>query len=103
MTFFGAFVDELSKLGGYSTKGHPKYKDFMKNKVPLTPEERALVMKSKAVWHFGHLKGKATPAVGKAVIGNKTWFETHTHRAVNFAPSLKGAIGRYHKFIKGTA
>ncbi len=95
----------LEKLG-YDTKGHPKFKDFKKNKVPLTPEERALVVKRKAVWnfHFGRDgKRKRTPAVGKAVINGKTWYETHTHRAVNYAPTLKGAIARYHAFIKGTA
>jgi hypothetical protein len=95
----------LNKVA-YSTKGHPKYKDFKKNRVPLTPDERAEVMKRKAVWnfHFGKDgKRQKTPAVSKAIIDGKTWFETHTHRAINYAPSLRGAISRYHKFIKSTA
>lgn len=81
----------------------PTFKTMKKNKVPLTPEERKKVMDAGAVWHPGHMKGKATPAVGKAVVNGKTWFETHTHRAVNIRPTLQGAIGRFHKFIKGTA
>jgi len=100
MTFFLAFNDELTKLG-YDMKGHPNYKDFKKNKVKLTPEERAQVMKAKAVWHFNG--GSPSPAVGKAVINGKTWYETHTHRAINYAPSVKGAISRFHKFIKSTS
>jgi hypothetical protein len=95
----------LEKLGYDGRKG-PDFKTFQKNKIALTPEERAKVMKSGAVWNFHHGrdgKKQKTPAVGKAVIKGKTWYETHTHRAVNFAPTLKGAISRYHKFIKSTA
>ena len=103
--FFEAFTSELMKLG-YSPKGHPRWKDFKKNKVALTPEERAQVMKRGAVWNFHHGrdgKKQKTPAVSKAVINGKTWYETHTHRAINTATTLKGAINRYHKFIKSTA
>jgi len=99
--FYNAFFDEMQKVA-YSTKGHPKFEVFKKNKVPLTPEERALVMKRKAVWHFSP-KNVATPAVSKAVIDGKTWFETHTHRAINYATTAKGAIKRFHDFIKGTS
>lgn len=90
----------------YDGRKGPKYEVFKKNKVPLTPEERALVMKRGAVWnfHFGcNGKRQKTPAVSKAVINGKTWFETHTHRAINYATTVRGAISRYHKFIKGTA
>ena len=34
-------------------------------RVPLTPEERKLVMESKAVWHHGP-NGEETPAVWKS-------------------------------------
>ncbi len=72
------------------------------NKVDLTPEERKQVMDKKAVWHFNG--GSPSPAVWKSVDSNgKTTYVTHTHRAYNTAPSLKGAIGKYHSFIKGTA
>ena len=71
----------------------PKWETLKKNKVPLTPEERTKVMKAKAVWHHGP-NGEETPAVGKAVINGKTWYETHTHRAYNVRPTLKGAINR---------
>ena len=80
-----------------------KFKQLQANKQPLTEQEHAEVMASKAVWHHGP-NGEETPAVWKSVdkSGNITYV-THTHRAYNIAPSLKGAIGRYHKFIKGTA
>ncbi len=80
----------------------PTFKTLKKNKVPLTPEERKKVMDAGAVWHPGN-RDKPVPAVGKAVVNGKTWYETHTHRAVNIRPTLQGAIGRFHKFIKGTA
>lgn len=100
--FMAGLLGELEKLGWKPAKGCPDWKTFQKNKVPLTPEERALVMGRKAVWHHGK-RGGPTPAVSKAVIDGRTWFETSTHRAVNITPTLRGAIGRYHKFIKSTA
>jgi hypothetical protein len=92
-----AFIDEFQKLAKKSV-----FKILQKNKVPLTPEERAEVMARKAVWHFNG--GSPSPAVWKSVdkTGKET-FVTNTHRAYNKASTLKGAIGRYHKFIKGTA
>lgn len=98
-TIMTAFADELDKLAG--EKG-PKFDVLKKNSVPLTPEERKQVMDAKAVWHHGR-KGAPSPAVGKAVVDGKTWFETHTHRAYNVRPTLKGAISRFHRFVKGTA
>jgi len=83
------------------------YKQLKKGQVPLTDEERELVMERKAVWHHGP-KGEETPAVWKSIHnkgkkGEKIWYVTNTHRAMNVAPTLKGAINRYHNFIKGTA
>ena len=72
------------------------------NKTPLTPEERDEVMKAKAVWHLGP-NGEESPAVWKSVLNGKTTYVTNTHRAFNTAPTLKGGIERYHKFIKDTA
>lgn len=75
-----------------------------KNKKPLTPDERAECFDKKAVWHFSHLDSPC-PAVWKSVnpkTGDTT-FVTNTHRAYNTASTLKGAIGRFHKFIKSTA
>ena len=83
-----------------------KKSEFQKledNKVDLTPEERAECLKRKAVWNFSHLKSP-TPAVWKSVDKDgKTTYVTNTHRAYNTASTLKGAISRYHHFIKGTA
>jgi hypothetical protein len=72
------------------------------NKKPLTPEERDEVLKAKAVWHPSNHDGPVS-AVWKSVNNGKTTYVTHTHRAYNTAPTLKGAIDRFHKFIKGTA
>jgi hypothetical protein len=74
------------------------------NQKPLTEEERNLIMERKAVWHHGP-NGEETPAVWKSVNPKtkKPIYVTNTHRAYNKAPTLKGAINRYHKFIKGTA
>jgi hypothetical protein len=79
------------------------FKKLEKNKVELTPEERKIVMDKKAVWHFNG--GNPSPAVWKSVDPKtkKVTYVTNTHRAYNTAPTLKGAIGRYHSFIKGTA
>lgn len=80
------------------------FKSLEKNKQPLTPEERKECLDKKAVWHFSHLKSP-TPAVWKSVDPKteKTTFVTNTQRAYNTAPTLKGAISRFHKFIKSTA
>jgi hypothetical protein len=71
--------------------------------VPLTPEERKRVMDADATWLFGP-GGTPSPAVWKSrnAKGDVTYV-TNTHRAYNTAPTLKGAIGRYHKFIKSTS
>lgn len=74
------------------------------NKVPLTDEERNEVIKANATWNHG-ANGKPISAVWKSVnkkTGNVTYV-TNTHRAFNTASTLKGAINRYHKFIRGTA
>ena len=79
------------------------FEKLQKNKKPLTDEERKTVLDADAVWHHGP-NGEPSPAVWKSVDKNgKTTFVTHTHRAYNTATTLKGAISRYHKFIKSTA
>lgn len=80
-----------------------KFKQLQKNKVDLTKEERAEVMKKKAIWHNGP-NGSNSSAVWKSVDKNgKTIYVTHTHRAYNTSPTLKGIVSRFHDFIKGTA
>jgi len=77
-----------------------------KNKIPLEQEERDEVMRRKAVWHnHPNPKYNPVPAVWKSKNPNtgKVTYVTNTHRAYNTAPTLKGAIRRYHVFIKGTA
>jgi len=94
-----SFENELMKLSKIS-----KFKALKKNEVPLTPEEHAEVMKRKATWNYSTESGPSS-AVWKSVDKKtgKTTYITHTHRAYNTASTLKGAIGRYHSFIKGTA
>ena len=84
-------------------KKKSEFQKLQDNKVPLTDEERDEVMKKKAVWHHG-IHGEATPAIWKSKNQDGSFiYVTHTHRAYNITPTLKGAINRYHKFIKGTA
>lgn len=80
-----------------------KFEKLKKNKVRLTDKEEQECFKSKAVWHHGP-GGTESCAVWKSVDKDgKVTYVTNTHRAFNTAPTLKGAIERYHKFIKGTA
>lgn len=84
-------------------KRRSPFEILKQNKVPLTDEERRLVMARKAIWHHGP-GGAPSPAVWKSKDSRgKTTFVTNTHRAYNTAPTVQGAISRYHKFIKGTA
>lgn len=93
MVTFKQFLIEASEM-----------EKLKKNKKPLTDEERKLCMDRKAVWHHGP-NGEETPAVWKSVCpdSGKTTYVTNTHRAYNTASTMKGAIKRYHDFIKGTA
>lgn len=80
------------------------FQQLKKNKVALSDKERQQCLDDDAVWHHGP-GGQPSPAVWKSVDPKtkKTTYVTNTHRAFNTAPTLKGAIGRYHSFIKGTA
>lgn len=79
------------------------FKILQNNKIPLTKEERAKVIKAKAVWHPSNHPNPVS-AVWKGKDSNgKLWYVTHTHRAYNKTPTLKGTINRFHKFIKSTA
>lgn len=84
-------------------KAKSAFQKLQDNKVPLSQEEREECMKRKAVWHHAP-GGGPSPAVWKSKgrTGKMTYI-TNTHRAYNTAPTLKGAIARYHNFIKGTA
>jgi hypothetical protein len=80
-----------------------EFKNLKNNKVALSPEERTEVIRTKAVWQSSS-DSKPTPAVWKSVLKNgKTKYVTNTHRAYNTASTLKGAIKKFHTFIKGTA
>jgi hypothetical protein len=80
-----------------------EFQQLKDNRVNLTTEERKKVMDSKAVWHNYQGHGES-PAVWKSVDDEgKVTYVTNTHRAYNTAPTLKGAISRFHKFIKSTA
>jgi hypothetical protein len=88
------------------------FKRLQKNKIPLSDEERKEVFAKDAVWHYATSidpntgkKVKKVSAVWKGKDPNtgKIVYITHTHRAYNKADTLKGAIDRFHKFIKSTA
>ena len=82
-----------------------EFDSLKKNKKPLTDEERKECLDKKATWN-NHPDPSKNPisAVWKSVDKNgKATYITNTHRAWNKADTLKGAIGKYHSFIKGTA
>ena len=82
-------------------EAHYKFKDIKKHKVPLEPEERAEVFKRKAVWHFNG--GGPSSAIWKANMPDgKTIYGCNTHRAMQYRPTLKGALAKW-PFIKSTA
>lgn len=85
-------------------KRRSSFRVLKDNKVALTAQERAQVMKAKAVWHQSP-NGAPSSAVWKSKNPRtgKTTYVTNTHRAYNTAPTVRGAISRYHKFIKSTA
>ena len=85
------------------TERKSHFEVLKKNKVALTDEERQKCLDTDTVWNF--TQNKPTPAVWKSVNPKtkKVTYVTNTHRAFNTAPTLKGAISRYHNFIKGTA
>lgn len=99
MNFVDFLVEDWDIL---TEKGKSEFQKLEDNKVALDPEEREECMNKKAVWNFS---GQGpTPAVWKSKGRNgKMTYVTNTHRAYNTAPTLKGAISRYHNFIKGTA
>lgn len=74
------------------------YQVLKTNKTPLTKEERSQVKKGKAEWS----DGRSAVWKSKDSKGN-IMFVTNTHRAYNTAKTLKGAMSRFHNFIKGTA
>jgi hypothetical protein len=75
------------------------FQKLMDNKVSLTDEEKAIVKERDAVWQNGDM------AVWKSVHPKtgKVTYVTHTHRAYQATPTLKGAISKFHSFIKSTA
>ncbi len=87
----------------YDGRSGPNWKTLKKGQVKLDPEERAQVMRRKAVWHMSNHQGKPSSAVWKSEVKGKKWYVTHTHRAFNVTPTVKGTISRFHKFIKGTS
>ena len=90
-----AFNDELEKIA-------IKLSVLKKRQIPLSEEERATIMNAGATWNHG-INGKPSPAVWKAKHKDKILYVTNTHRAMATAPTLKGAIDKYHNYIESTA
>lgn len=102
MSTFKEFHDNVVLL---TEKKKSSFEILKKNKIPLTAEEREECLAREATWnHHPDPSKNPIPAVWKGKDSSgKLWYVTNTHRAYNKAPTLKGAIKRYHDFIKGTA
>jgi len=78
-------------------------KKLKAGRTPLTPEERAAVIKAGAVWHHAQHKGEPSAAVWKTKQKDGSFlYCCNTHRAIAIKKTLKGAIAAF-KFIKTTA
>lgn len=89
----------------YLLEAKPEYENLKDNKIPLTDEERQECLRRKAVWH-NHPNPKYNPVCAVWKSKNKQGkitYITNTHRAGQKAPTLKGAIHKFHSFIKSTA
>ena len=98
------YIDPDNRSNDFS-QAYPKssFAILKKNKIPLTPEEYAIVMKREAIWHHGP-HGEKTPAVWKSKDSHgNIIYVTNTHRAYQTGKTLESTINKYHKFIKGTA
>jgi hypothetical protein len=74
-----------------------------KRKIALEPEEREQAMKAGAVWHFSH-HDKPSCAIWKSKKANgEVVYGCNTHRVFQTAPTLKGAIDKFHNVVKDTA
>lgn len=72
------------------------------NKIALTPEEREEAMKAGAVWHHGP-GGTESCAIWKGKNSSgKIVYVCNTHRVYQTAPTLKGAIKKFHDVVKDT-
>jgi len=82
-------------LQKYSQKG-PNMDTLKENKVSLTDEEIKEIKDKGAVWENGDL------GVWKSNVDGKDWFVSHTHRAFQCKPTLKGGIKAFD-FIETTS
>lgn len=102
MKFIEYLIEDWNLL---NEKAKSKFEKLQANKIPLEPKEREICLKRKAVWHnHPNPKYNPTPSVWKSKNKDgKITYVTNTHRAYDTAQTLKGAIKRFHNFIKGTA
>lgn len=93
---------KLAEIAAFITEALD-FNTLKKNKVALKPEEREEAMKAGAVWHHGP-HGEETCAIWKSkTAGGKIVYGTNSHRCFQTAPTLKGAIKKYHDVVKDTA
>ena len=103
MTEIKPFSEDITTGAEFYKERKSEQQVLKENRIPLTREERNIVMARKAVWHQG-LHGEETPAVWKSKNSRgEIRYATNTHRAIAICKSLLEAVGRFHKFIKGTA
>lgn len=77
----------------------PSLKTLKDNIVDLSDDELAKVMAAKATWNSSNSK-KPTPAIKKAVVRNKTYYFSNTHRTWASAKSLSKALKDFKNIVK---
>ncbi len=80
-----------------------EFERLKNNKVRLSEAERKIVKEMDAQWHPIGQKTISTVWKSKNPQSGKITYVTNTHRCYQTAPTLKGAIGKFHRVVKGTA
>lgn len=91
--------ESVNRYLGEMYKQATTIKELRKHQTQLSSEEKKIIDEGKAVW------GDGSRAVWKSVDPKtgKATFVTNTHRAACAKPTVKGAVGKFHSFIKSTA
>lgn len=85
----------------YLSEKKSEFETLKDNKLPMTPEERKVAMEADAVWHA--VNGPVCAIWKSQNAKGEMHYCSNTHRAYSKSPTLKGAIAKFHSFVKTTA